>query len=403
MNLSIAAQQGLKYVSQLPCGNRCPRRPAAVQRSRFRCCCASKADNSQDGPLPPCSLPSAPMSSAAAGSAISAKVLQTDGKQLAQLLLRLSELQVRPHQQWLTDALDTLQPQLSQLNGAELSGCLQALGTWQYAPAGAFMQAFHAATSQKLQQQALSMRHLGEITWGLAQLQDSDAAQLMGELLEAAAHIMAASQPASSPAGTAPDSSSNSSSNSAALSCAGMADLVWAVAKLQIHPGKTWMAAYEAASQQLLRSFSPHELAQVVWAFARLPYQPSEAWRGIFLEAVQARLPEFDSKSISLTAWGLATLKFTPDFRWLFNFERRAECVLSTLAAAELACTLWALSELKQKSPHKLRLGRLVRRQERFHAFDFQLLVNPRLLRVVRSLTLGPQGPPQQGRPSESS
>lgn len=49
----------------------------------------------QDGPLPPCSLPSAPMSSAAAGSAISAKVLQTDGKQLAQLLLRLSELQVR--------------------------------------------------------------------------------------------------------------------------------------------------------------------------------------------------------------------------------------------------------------------------------------------------------------------
>eukprot|EP00882_Tetradesmus_deserticola_P005495 GHRQ01005785.1.p1 GENE.GHRQ01005785.1~~GHRQ01005785.1.p1 ORF type:complete len:154 (+),score=56.42 GHRQ01005785.1:49-462(+) len=114
---------------------------------------------------------------------------------------------------------------------------------------------------------------------------------------------------------------------------------------------------------------------------------------------MQARLPEFDSKSISLTAWALATLKFTPDFRWLFNFERRAECVLSTLAAAELACTLWALSELKQKSPHELRLGRLVRRQDRFHGFDFQLLVNPRLLRVVRSLTLGPQ----QGRPSQST
>jgi hypothetical protein len=122
------------------------------------------------------------------------------------------------------------------------------------------------------------MQHLGEIAWGLAQLQDSNAAQLMAELLEGAAYIMAASQPA----GTAADSSS-----SAVLSRAGMADLVWAVAKLQIHPGKTWMAAYEAASQQLLRSFMPHELAQVVWAFARLPYKPSEAWRGIFLEAVQ--------------------------------------------------------------------------------------------------------------------
>jgi hypothetical protein len=190
-------------------------------------------------------------------------------------------LQVRPHQQWLSDALDTLQPQLSQLNGAELSGCLQALGTWQFSPPNAFMQAFHAATSQQLQQQGLSMQHLGEIAWSLAQLQDSNAAQLMGELLEAAAYIMAASKPVPS----------NSSSSSAALSRAGMADLVWAVAKLQIHPGKTWMVAYEAASQQLLPSFTPHELAQVVWAFARLPYQPGDAWRGLFLQAVQVRQP----------------------------------------------------------------------------------------------------------------
>jgi hypothetical protein len=189
---------------------------------------------------------------------------------------------VRPHQQWLSDALDTLHPQLSQLNGAELSGCLRALGTWQYAPPNSFMQAFHAATSQQLQQQALSMQHLGEIAWSLAQLQDSNAAQLMGELLEAAAHIMTTPANRSS-------SSSNNSSSSAALSRAGMADLVWAVAKLQIHPGKTWMVAYEAASQQLLPSFTPHELAQVVWAFARLPYQPGDAWRGLFLQAVQVR------------------------------------------------------------------------------------------------------------------
>jgi hypothetical protein len=198
-----------------------------------------------------------------------------------------ASLQVRPHQQWLSDALDTLQPQLNQLNGAELSGCLQALGTWQYAPPHAFMQAFHAATSQQLQQQALSMQHLGEIAWSLAQLQDSNAAQLMGELLEAAAHIMAASRPPASTSAATPANSSSSSST--ALSRAGMADLVWAVAKLQIHPGKTWMAAYEAASQQLLPSFTPHELAQVVWAFARLPHKPGDAWRVLFLAAVQVR------------------------------------------------------------------------------------------------------------------
>lgn len=49
----------------------------------------------QGRPHPPCSLPAAPISTAAASSAVSAKVMQTDGKQLAQLLLRLSELQVR--------------------------------------------------------------------------------------------------------------------------------------------------------------------------------------------------------------------------------------------------------------------------------------------------------------------
>jgi hypothetical protein len=57
----------------------------------------------QEGPLQPCSVPAAPMSASAASSALSGKVLQTDGKQLAQLLLRLSELQVRISQAgWLT-------------------------------------------------------------------------------------------------------------------------------------------------------------------------------------------------------------------------------------------------------------------------------------------------------------
>lgn len=145
---------------------------------------------------------------------------------------------------------------------------------------------------------------------------------------------------------------------------ASLADLVWSVAKLQYNPGKAWLNTFAATSLPLLSTFTPNQLAQVIWAFARLPYQPGQPWVDSFLCAVRDRLGEFDSKSVSLTAWGLATMKAQPTARWLFAFERQAERTLSTLAASELACTLWALSELKEKRADKLRLGRLVRRQE---------------------------------------
>jgi hypothetical protein len=100
-----------------------------------------------------------------------------------------------------------------------------------------------------------------------------------------------------------------------------------------------------------------------LWVVAGLLLVMQE-WLDGFLEVVRVRLLEFDSKSVSLTAWALATLKVQPTARWLFAFERQAERTLSTLNASELACTLWALSELKSKRADKLRLGRLVRRQE---------------------------------------
>jgi hypothetical protein len=158
--------------------------------------------------------------------------------------------------------------------------------------------------------------------------------------------------------------------------------------------GDRWMDHFCRVAQPLLKRFTPHQLAQTIWACARLQpnWQPDEAFLQAFYAAVQANLADFDSSSISLSAWGLATLKAKPSTRFLFCFERQAECTLGNLQAAELACTLWALSELKQKRPDQLRLGRLVRRQEVFHSYDHQLLTNLRLLRVVRSLTLGPKG-----------
>lgn len=303
------------------------------------------------------------------------KVLQTDGSQLAQLLHKLSELQVKPHQQWLLDVLETLEPQLHQLTSAELSGCLHVLGSWCFTPPEAFMQAYHAAMQQQLQRNKLGLRHLADMAWGLAQLQNPRQ-PLLDDVFTAAGDVM--TQQASNHDGYP-------------LQAAPLADLIWAMAKLQMTPDSAWLSSFSEASQLALHTFTPHQLAQTVWAFARLPWQPGEQWMQVFLTAVQARLSEFDSKSISLTAWGLATLKVQPGVRWLYAFEVQAKRTLCTLAASELACTLWALSQLKNKQPHELSLGRLVRRQDRFWDYDYSLLANPRLLRVVRNLTLGPQ------------
>lgn len=330
-------------------------------------------------------------------SAPTGKLLQTDPVQLCELLARLSQLQVRPHQQWLQEVLDTLQPCLQDLTPAQLSSTFQVLSSWAFMPAEPFMQDLHTAVRKQLG--SMTMRHIADMAWGLAQLQNPKQ-PMLGELLEAALDLMQSNQCSASSIAAQQQATQQpqegclvgQGQESAQTCCpASLADLVWSVAKLQHNPGSLWLETFAATSAPLLDNFTPHQLAQVIWAFARLPYQPGQPWMDSFLEVVRVKLQQFDSKSVSLTAWGLATMKASPTARWLFAFERQCERTLSTLAASELACTLWALSELKEKRADKLRLGRLVRRQEVFWGFDFEALANPRLLRVVRQLTLGPQ------------
>jgi hypothetical protein len=101
---------------------------------------------------------------------------------------------------------------------------------------------------------------------------------------------------------------------------------------------------------------------------------------------------DFDTKSLSLVTWSLATLGWDPGSAWLTACEAQAACIVRSLQAAELAVTLWALSQLRQQQPHELQLGRLIRSQEDFLLLDYQLLTNPKLFKVVRKLTMGPQG-----------
>jgi hypothetical protein len=298
----------------------------------------------------------------------SSRALQTDAVQVVELLSKLSELQVKPHQTWLDEVLlRTVGPALPDLSPGQLASLLQVLGGWAYAPAEAFMAALHGAVRRQLPR--LTMRHIADMAWGLAQLQHARQ-PMLDELLGAAEQLMAdnscvADARSSCTASASTSSTPEGEAAAAPLCCPGsLADLLWSCAKLSHSPGGPWLRRFAATSKALLPLFSPSQLAQVVWAFARLPFNPGQPWIDALLCVIESRLRDYDAKSISLTAWGLATLKVQPGARWLFAFECQAERSLSTLAAAELACVLWALSELKAKKASELRLGRLVRRQE---------------------------------------
>lgn len=294
-------------------------------------------------------------------------MLQSDGKQLAALLQRLASLQVRPHSQWLQEALHIIQSQLDAFGPPHLSSSLGALAKWRHQPGDHWMAAFQQRVLTLINEDGLTTRELSDLVWGLAQL-----GQPPQPLFTALLHL----------AGSKFDVCSTSS----------LSDLIWAVANAQHSPGQEWLVRFAESTQQRLHAFTPHELSKCVWALARLRCHPGEEWISKFYEASAQQFRSFDSKGLSLTIWALATLGCQPTDAWLRAFEHQAEGTLKYFQAAELTCILWALSQLRRQQPHELQLGHLLRKQDTFLDLDYQLLANPKLLRFVRAQVVGPAG-----------
>ena len=188
-------------------------------------------------------------------------VLQKDPHQLAQLLLQLAELQVRPHSLWLSDALLLLQNHIHTLSPAETSGCLWALAIWHAPPNSTWLSAFQSRVIHLVDSKALTPRQLADILWSCAQMDISKQEPLLSTVLSAAAQQFPE---------TPPD-------------C--LADVIWSVAKLKLQPGPGWLQQFAEASRQQLQGFSPHHLAQCVWGLARLPWNPGAQWQEEFVKA----------------------------------------------------------------------------------------------------------------------
>lgn len=298
--------------------------------------------------------------------------LQKDAHQLAQLLLQLSRLEVRPHAQWLREALDEVQRQMPLLPEEDVCACMRALSSWGHAPGAELLEAVEARALSGIARGSFTTRQMAELAWTYAQL-GLKHRPLLPVILTAAEADMRAPNTSCPPEA--------------------MADLLWSMARLQHQPvDARWLSAFYSASRGRLREFDAQQMARAVWALARLGAVPPAEWMDAFLASSLANLRGFDVKSTSLTLWALATLSGLgcprrPSGVWLAAFEGQAELGVRQLGAAEAATSLWALSQLMGKPPQRLRLSAALRRpQPGLSQLDFELLSDIKMLRVVRSM-----------------
>jgi hypothetical protein len=72
------------------------------------------------------------------------------------------------------------------------------------------------------------------------------------------------------------------------------------------------MGALSAAVQRLAGAFNPQGLANTIWAYARLGVTPSASVMGALSDAVQRLAGAFTPKDLAMTLWAYTKLGLKP-------------------------------------------------------------------------------------------
>lgn len=131
----------------------------------------------------------------------------------------------------------------------------------------------------------------------------------------------------------------------------GLANMLWALARLHIRPGvgsgsQAWeKALYGAACVQLeTGGFTPQAVANVTWALATLDLYPPQDFQSALVAAARVYLPHFSEQGLANVVWGIAKLRCPVRTSWMDALVRVRGCsalhgVLSLqYATAQCAC-----------------------------------------------------------------
>jgi hypothetical protein len=148
-----------------------------------------------------------------------------------------------------------------------------------------------------------------------------------------------------------------------------LSSMLWAVARVGLHPGDDWLAAYLQAAQPQLPAMNAQDLGLLVWALGRFKHVPEPAFCHALLAAAATQLAAtgdssssgsssrgFDAQGLSNMLWGLAVLELQPGQPWLASAVGAAHVLLQqqqqqhhhhqVMEPQGLAVLLWALAKL---------------------------------------------------------
>ena len=131
-----------------------------------------------------------------------------------------------------------------------------------------------------------------------------------------------------------------------------LANTVWAVARLGLTPGSTFLDSWCAATELQLGSFEAQHVANSLWALAAmggsLPAPLTTAFEQVV--AHHARKRTFLARHISICLWALATLQpraaVPLSNEVLVELTAAAEAAIESFTSQNVANTLWALGRL---------------------------------------------------------
>jgi hypothetical protein len=135
------------------------------------------------------------------------------------------------------------------------------------------------------------------------------------------------------------------------LSPAGAANLLWAVAVLQLRPRAAYLAMFCDIASSKVDSMNPHQLSTFLWALGRMRYQPSLDVLKTLLSCMQQRMGGLGPSEFTNISWALGRLQYRPSKAWLTTFYSSSRPLLASSNIHHLASVLAGLAGIRSTPP----------------------------------------------------
>jgi very-short-patch-repair endonuclease len=124
----------------------------------------------------------------------------------------------------------------------------------------------------------------------------------------------------------------------------GIANMLWAFAKLDLTPSAKLLAAATLAVTKSINNFKPQDIANMLWAFAKLDLTPSAQLLEAASLVATNSINSFSPQNIANMLWAFAKLDLTPSAKLLEAATLAATNSINSFNPQNIANMLWAFA-----------------------------------------------------------